>query len=90
MDGRGEKVNSVESVTSIPATVFLQHGTKVTDMNLCSLRGHSHITYAKKITFFEPPVALRTFFRPLRCVRTKLLYPPISNCHALPNLLSGI
>jgi len=40
MDGRGGKVNSVESVTGIPATdVFLQHGSKsqVTDMNLCSL-----------------------------------------------------
>ena len=35
MDGRGGKVNSVESVTGIPAT----DGSKsqVTDMNLCSL-----------------------------------------------------
>ena len=40
MDGRGGKVNSVESVTGIPAAdVFLQNGSKshVTGMNLCNL-----------------------------------------------------
>jgi len=37
MYGRGGKVNSLVSVTDIPATdVFLQHGSKsqITDMNL--------------------------------------------------------
>ena len=46
MDGRGGKVNSVESITGIPATdVLLQHGSEsqVTYLNLCSLNENDQL-----------------------------------------------